>query len=174
MESLEIEQAYQQMSEYEVDQHFRKLAWQFVRENPVQTTKLAWIKLVRFWNLWPNSAQFDGWAARLLLASFFLPVLICAVYGGWLMIRKRPPSPLETSVTRLLESSPLPGSAIIFCTGGPILYFCLLHLLFVSSLRYRLPTEYPLVILSAIGVRGLFAKQKRPESTVSVTINSLA
>ena len=41
--------------------------------------------------------------------------------------------------------------------GGPVLYFCALHLVFASSMRYRIPGEMPALGLAAIGwikVRG--------------------
>ena len=35
----------------------------------------------------------------------------------------------------------------------PLLYFAALHTVFVGSLRYRVPAEYPLWILAAAGFR---------------------
>ncbi|MGD9855191.1 MAG: hypothetical protein AB7U20_09605, partial [Planctomycetaceae bacterium] len=42
-------------------------------------------------------------------------------------------------------------------TIGPLLYFAALHMVFVSSLRYRLPAEYPLLVMTAVGWRSLAA-----------------
>jgi hypothetical protein len=56
----------------------------------------------------------------------------------------------------------------IALTAGPILYFTLLHMVFVSSLRYRLPAEYPLLVLAAAGVEAVWMKwrsRKRPEDS---------
>jgi hypothetical protein len=39
-------------------------------------------------------------------------------------------------------------------TWGPILYFSAIHVLFVGSIRYRLPAEYPFAVLSAVGAAG--------------------
>jgi hypothetical protein len=39
--------------------------------------------------------------------------------------------------------------------AGPVLYFALVHAVFVGSVRYRLPAEYPLLVLSAVGLQRL-------------------
>ena len=36
---------------------------------------------------------------------------------------------------------------------GPFLLFMAVHMVFVGSLRYRLPVEFPLAILAATGLR---------------------
>ena len=40
----------------------------------------------------------------------------------------------------------------LLLTVGPVVYFTVVHSVFVGSLRYRLPAEYPLLILSAAGL----------------------
>jgi 4-amino-4-deoxy-L-arabinose transferase-like glycosyltransferase len=122
------------LSEYEMDRHYRAAAWRFASENPGRACELSFVKLRRFWNPWPNAAQFDHWAARLILGGFYVLMMACAGIGGWRERRR----------FRLLAFS-----------AGPILYFAAIHAVFVSSLRYRLPAEYPLLVLSALGVRSL-------------------
>ncbi len=119
------------MSEYEVDQHYRKAAKDYALSHPGHTLQLAWAKLIRYWKPWPNAAQFDNWPARLATSIGFVPLMILAVIG---LIRER---------RNLL---------LLLITLGPILYFSALHCIFVSSLRYRLPAEYPLMVLSAAGL----------------------
>lgn len=132
------------MSEYEVDQEYRRRAWQFARENPGRTVWLAWEKLIRYWKPWPNAQQFDRWYLKLTVAGWFVPVLALALRGVWL--RRR-------------------DAWLLLIAGGPVLYFCALHLLFVSSLRYRLPAEYPLLVLSAIGLLGAAGERRKPGPT---------
>ena len=46
----------------------------------------------------------------------------------------------------------------LVCVGllaGPFLQFLLVHMVFVGSIRYRLPLEFPLSILAAHGLVGL-------------------
>ncbi len=122
------------MTEYEVDHYYRREAWNFVRSNPGRTLQLAAIKLCRFWKPWPNAEQFSGFWPKLAVSSFFLPISFLAACGWW--------------TTRHQVSSWL-------LAVGPILYFSALHMVFVSSLRYRLPAEYPLCVMSAVGIQGM-------------------
>jgi 4-amino-4-deoxy-L-arabinose transferase-like glycosyltransferase len=122
------------LSEYEMDRHYRHAAWEFATENPGRACELALIKARRFWNPWPNAAQFDSWPARLALGGFYAVMMLFAAIGAW-QRRKQ--------------------FWMLALTVGPILYFAVIHTVFVSSLRYRLPAEYPLLILSAAGLRTL-------------------
>ncbi len=122
------------MSEYDVDRHYRRKAWDFVVAHPGRTLELAALKLIRFWKPWPNDEQFRGLWQRLAVALFFVPVCLLAVRGWW--------------VTRSQ-----PWSWLL--TVGPIIYFSAIHAVFVGSLRYRLPVEYPLCVMSAVGIQSL-------------------
>jgi 4-amino-4-deoxy-L-arabinose transferase-like glycosyltransferase len=122
----------ERMSEYEVDQHYRAKAWEYVREHPGRAARLTVEKLKRFWMPWPNAKQFDGLLPKIAIAVYFIPILLAAAFG-WLT------GPRNFWAWSL--------------TLGPILYFCALHAIFLGSLRYRLPAEYPLCIASAIGLQ---------------------
>ena len=96
---------------------------------------LAGKKTVRYWNPFPNAAQFQTSPALMLVSlGWYLVVFVPALIGAW-------------RVRRAL--------GILAITAGPILYFAALHLVFVSSVRYRLPGEYPLLVLSAVGIESL-------------------
>ena len=43
--------------------------------------------------------------------------------------------------------------------AGPLFYFCVVHLLFASSMRYRIPGELPAMGLAAIGVIAIARKE---------------
>jgi len=131
------------MSEYDVNRHYSDKAWQFVRENPGRAFELALIKLGRFWKPWPSADQFNHWAAKVTVATWFIPLLILSAIGTW---------KLRTNWT-----------ALLLCVG-PILYFSALHTLFVSSLRYRLPAEYPLLIPAAVGLLACVEWQRTRKS----------
>lgn len=142
MEFLQHDALYQTMTERDVDKHYRREAWSWAARNPGKTLELAWVKLGRYWNLWPNTPQFDRWEVRVVLLTFLLPMFGAALWSLCLQ-------------PELRATPAVPWSWILILTLGPILYFSGLHTLFVSSLRYRLPAEYPLLILTAVGIQDL-------------------
>ena len=131
MEFFDRDNLLATMSEYEVDQHYRQAAKDYVLSHPGHSLQLAWAKLIRYWKPWPNAAQFDNWPARIATSIAFIPLMLLAAVG--LLNERR-------------------NLLMLLITLGPILYFSALHCIFVSSLRYRLPAEYPLMVLSAAGL----------------------
>lgn len=153
MEFLQHDALYETLSEYEVDRYYRREAWTWAMQHPGRTLELGWIKLGRYWNLWPNTPQFDHWAVRIVWLAYLLPMFGGALWvlyrGAWLRVPALQP---EDSVS---------WPWVILLTVGPIVYFSGLHVLFVSSLRYRLPAEYPLLVLSAAAVPGVVTFLRR-------------
>lgn len=144
MKFVESEGIYATQSEYDADQHYRHAAWKYLRENPGRAFQLGLIKLGRFWSPWPNAEQFGHWAVGIALAGTFLPACFFAGIGIWCMRRHV-------------------WGWLIPC--APLLYFSAVHTLFVGSIRYRLPAEGPLLLLSAVGLlacRGVLRSQSLP------------
>lgn len=130
MAFFDRENLLRQMSEYEMDREYRRRAWEFAAENPGRALQLAVVKAGRYWSPWPNAAQFRQ---PLIMAGLLLPTLllyVAALRGIW------------------LRRSDLLFLAV---TVGPALFFCLIHLLFVGSIRYRLPADMVLWIAAAVG-----------------------
>ena len=67
---------------------------------------------------------------RVLVTGSYLWLLIPALYGTWHARNQW---------------------AVLAFAWGPIVYFAAVHLFFVGSIRYRLPAEYPLAVLSGVG-----------------------
>jgi 4-amino-4-deoxy-L-arabinose transferase-like glycosyltransferase len=140
MAFFDRENLLSRMSEYEMDREYRRRAWEFAFQNPGRVAALAWRKTVRYWNPFPNAAQFKTSPALMLVSlGWYLIVFVPALFGAW----------------RVRCSL-----GILAITAGPILYFAALHLVFVSSVRYRLPGEYPLLVLSAVGIESLVQRWK--------------
>jgi len=135
MTFYEDDRVMETLSEYEMNQHYKDKALEFAKENPTRAIELAFIKLWRFWKPWPNAEQFSNPVLGLIVAGGFLFLVVTAAYGGWVERR---------------------SLWFVFLCTLPIVYFTGIHLWFVSSLRYRLPAEYPLAVLSGIGLAEWF------------------
>jgi len=119
-----------QMSEYDMDQEYRRRAWEFAVHSPGRVVQLAGLKALRYWSLVPNAAQFQNvWAAVGLFAAT-APLFAFSLVG--LLSHRH-------------------NWRLWLITAAPVLFFAAVHLVFVGSIRYRLPAEYPLWILAASG-----------------------
>ena len=111
--------------------------------------ELAAIKLVRLWNLWPNERQFSTWPIRLAVALGYLPVLALGLAGAVGSFRR--------------------GWPYVLC-WLPAAYFTLLHVVFVSSIRYREPAMLALMVLAAGRILdfdfGFWIRFKLPETKI--------
>lgn len=117
--------------EYRLDRRLRDAALDWAAGHPGRVLRLAAVKVVRLWNVWPNDAQFRHPLVRWGVFLSFVPALALAVCQTW---RSR----------RL--GWPL---AVVWL---PAVYLTLLHTVFVSSIRYREPAMLCLLALSAAAI----------------------
>jgi hypothetical protein len=94
--------------------------------------RLAAVKLLRTWNVWPNEAGLSSWPVRLAVLLSYVPVLVLGVAGAAGTIRR--------------------GWPYVLC-WLPAVYFTVLHVIFVGSIRYRQPAMLGLIVLAAGAVR---------------------
>ncbi len=100
-------------------------------ENPYATARLALIKFAKMWTPWPTAKEIGGLSVRIVEAVGYLVIVGLAIVG-------------------FLTISPgLRYPAIIY--ASPVLYFAVLHTIFVGSVRYRQPAILVLTIVSGIG-----------------------
>jgi 4-amino-4-deoxy-L-arabinose transferase-like glycosyltransferase len=112
------------------DAELSRRAVAFARAHPRRVVELAAWKAARYWSPWPNA---DGLKTPfIVLASMAInvPIMAAMALGAW--DRRR-----DLRALALL--------------AGPILYFCALHMVFASSMRYRIPAAVPALGLAAIG-----------------------
>ena len=131
--------------ELRLDRRMWEAAIAWARTNPARAVQLAGIKFLRIWNVWPNEPRLSTWPIRLLVLFTYTPLLVFCLLGTWKTIgRGWPP--------------------YVLC-WLPAVYLTLLHMVFVSSIRYREPAMLALLALAAgeIGVRnwGLGIRKKR-------------
>jgi 4-amino-4-deoxy-L-arabinose transferase-like glycosyltransferase len=121
------------LDEAAADRFLRAEAWHAVREDPLRFARLA---LVKAWRLWSPVPNHEGFRTPLLVALVLLsygPVAALAALGA-LRLRR--------------------GSVLAALLPALPLYITLLHLVFIGSLRYRIPAEPVLLLLAAYRVTG--------------------
>ncbi len=127
--------------EIELDRRFRDAAGSFALNNPGSVARLAGVKLMRVWNVWPNEASFSAWPIRAAVVLSYLPVLVLGIIGAAGTIRR--------------------GWPYVIC-WLPVVYFTILHVIFVGSIRYRQPAMLGLIVLAA-GVVGSWRRGAKAE-----------
>ena len=110
------------------DRTLRDAAIEYIRNNPGNFIKMAGVKFVRFWNLFPYAPVVKGNRLALITTLSLLPVLVFAF--ATLIIRRD----LFWHLTPIL---------------GFIVYLTLVHMITIGSIRYRYPLE-PLLIVIAV------------------------
>jgi len=118
------------LDEQDQDAELTRRAIAFARAEPRRVISLAVIKLGRYWTPWPNADVLRNPVAVVAGTIVELPILGLILVGAW-------------DRRRVLRAWVL--------LAGPLLYFCALHLVFASSMRYRIPGEIPALGLAAIG-----------------------
>ena len=122
------------MNEVQRSTYLSRRATQFVRENPKRALELAAIKFGRTWSPVPLSADYGTWKHRLVGLAYGVPLYLLTVGG--------------------LIGANLPRAAKAFLVT-PILYFTVVHMASVGSLRYRVPVEPQMAVLAAAALAGV-------------------
>jgi 4-amino-4-deoxy-L-arabinose transferase-like glycosyltransferase len=111
-----------------LDRRMREQALSWARQHPGEVGRLALVKLCRLWNLWPNEPSLSTWPVRIVVALGYVPVLLLGLCGAAGTIRRGVP---------------------YWLCWLPAVYFTALHVIFVSSIRYRQPAMLGLIVLAA-------------------------
>lgn len=115
--------------ELALDQFLAADAKRFASENPGRVVELAGAKFTRLWSPWPQEGMGRSSIARVAFGLGFLALMIGFVLG----IR------------------PALRSPDLWLLIAPALFFTLLHMIYVASIRYREPALPGLFIIAAIG-----------------------
>ncbi|MCA9086490.1 MAG: glycosyltransferase family 39 protein [Planctomycetaceae bacterium] len=144
------------MSEFEMNEYYKRKAFDFVRQQPLRAAELAVIKSGRFLSPVPNEASLSNQVISTACAVSWVVLFGCAGFGAFFLRRE---AGLSTSSGRAWF-----WSAMVV-TVGPLLLFLLVHMVFIGSVRYRLPAEFPLAALAAAGWRGILNHWSRTDAT---------
>ncbi len=123
-----------ELDEVAQDAALRRRAVDFALSHPGRAVELAAIKAARFWSPWPNAETLRSPLAAWASAVVTIPLFGLAALGTWECRRD--------------------GRALVLLLG-PLVYFMILHMIFVSSIRYRIPGFLPALGLAAVGWRRL-------------------
>jgi hypothetical protein len=125
------------MSPAEADRYFRNKAIGFIKEDPKRFFKLCVKKFFRFWDVSLHAEGYRSLKYNIISWCTYLPVLILGIFG-------------------IFASLSQPSRFLLLYT--PILYFTLLHMIVVSSIRYREPVMPFLIIFGSWGINRLLSR----------------
>lgn len=127
------------LGELERNRHFLRESLRYAQGNPGHVASLALTKAGRTWSISPNAEGYQSKAAAMVSAIWCIPLYVLALLGALSLIRQRRS---QTAIFLLL----------------PVVYFTCLHMIFVGSVRYRIPAMPMLEILAAIGLSAMAAR----------------
>ncbi|MDD3586817.1 MAG: hypothetical protein PHQ75_06505 [Thermoguttaceae bacterium] len=114
--------------EVRLDQRLKNASLDWSWNHPKEVLELAGVKFLRLWNVVPNEPSFSSRPVQLIIFLSYTPILFFAVIG--LFLRGKP-------------------ALVWFVLLFPAFYLTFLHVIFVSSLRYRTPALLVLIVLAA-------------------------
>jgi hypothetical protein len=103
-------------------------AIQYIVANPTHFIKMAAVKFVRFWRLWPFTEHYQQWY---IVASSLLSYGVVLILSIGFLVRN-----IKNNLTKLIPIFSL------------IAYLTLVHMVTIGSIRYRFPLE-PFLIICA-------------------------
>jgi hypothetical protein len=125
------------------DQQLQRMALEQMRSDPGRVLGLAWVKFCRTWNPLPNIDQYRRSRVGLAGGIYTIAALVLAFVGLARALARRL-LPHQLTFWRL-RPGPRTFHALLWL---PVIYFTLLHCVYVGSLRYRVPLM-PFVGLAA-------------------------
>ena len=126
--------------EIRLDNRMKTAALEWAKSHPYETFRLALVKFYRLWAPTPREQSFSNPFLKWVLLISYLPILILGLLG-------------LTSVFKRDEAA--------FFLVVPPLYVTSLHVVFVSSIRYRVPVMCCFSILAAFWLATLIARLAR-------------
>ncbi|MFN3190495.1 MAG: ArnT family glycosyltransferase [Aureliella sp.] len=157
--------------EFRVDNLAKSKAVSWATQHPGEVAKLAIRKFLRTWSLWPDGGDVGSSAKRIVITLGSFGILALALVGtriaalisigGTDKLRAHEPdkaveprdAPLLANASR--GAGTILGWQLLIC-WLPCLYFTLLHMVFVGSVRYREPAIVVLSVVAGIGLESVW------------------
>jgi len=121
----------------ERDRALRNAAIDYIVHNPQRFLELAGLKFLRVWRITPVNDAYRSVSTFVISILSFVPLLLLAAFGLFLTRQY------------LRKLSPI----FLFALG-----YTAVHMVFVGTIRYRLPLEPFLIIFAGVGLSGLLKK----------------
>ncbi len=115
--------------EWRINRRAQQQAIDWCLENPIEIPRLALAKLKKTWSIWPDGGDVGSPLIRAAVSLSMLTIMLLAFFGSWKLFRTH--------------------SLMLAICWSPCLYFTLLHMVFVGSVRYREPAV--IVLLAVAG-----------------------
>ncbi len=125
--------------EYRLNRRAQRASIEWIKKHTSEVALLSWRKFLRTWSLWPNGGDIGSGILRAALTIGCFAILALACIGSF-----------QLRTTKL----GLNGWGVKFY-WLPTVYFTLLHMIFVGSIRYREPAVLVLTVLAGVGLAGL-------------------
>lgn len=145
------------LGEVERDRLLARWATQEMKRDKLRVLSLAWAKLARTWSLIPNVPGHRAGPTAWVSAGFTVIVMVLAVIGTWRIAGAgRSPPPGHPAPSPPAAARPASSGARRLCglIWLPVIYFTLLHCIYIGSLRYRVPLMPLLATVAAAAVNG--------------------
>ena len=127
--TLLTEKKLESTLEWRVDQRLKNAAIDWALGNSSDAMKLGLVKLVKTWSPLPVARELGSDAVRWMEAIGYTAIMVFAAIGMW--------------------RSRFDIGAWLFAM--PCLYFALLHMFFIGSVRYRQPAVLAICVLGGVG-----------------------
>ncbi|MCB9853646.1 MAG: glycosyltransferase family 39 protein [Phycisphaerales bacterium] len=145
MDRIEYPQVPPGANEVQRDRVYQDAAIAWAKAHPGDVMRLAWRKLARTWSITMNAPGFQSGFYAIVCWLSVAPIFLLTIVGVWVERRR----------FGWLSLLLLPAA-----------YFTLIHMVFVGSVRYRLPAMPFLFILAAVGVCAILRMNvRRPGGT---------
>lgn len=126
------------------DRQLRAAAVEQMQRDPWRVVRLAGVKFLRTWSLTPNAEEFRNLWRDLASTVFTGAVLLGAAVGTW-RLRHRP--------------------RLLLLLWLPVVYFTIVHCVYIGSVRYRVPLMPFVEILAAAAFAARSSRPATPTTT---------
>lgn len=135
MQKLNLPDKYRKLNEIQKDIFLRHETLIYLQANPSQFFSLAGIKFLRLWNPGLNDIKLRKYFINYGLIIFSMSLYICSISGMFYISRQN-----------------------AFYLLLPVIYICFIHMVFIGSIRYRVPILPCLDIIASFAIINIFFK----------------